>query len=216
MRISLIALCTFGIVSLAFAPHAASPTPTIPKTAELGEPAPDFTLLDLEGKQHSLKDHEGHIVVLEWFSASCPYSGKDSQKSIHAKGRSAALHKNLKEVDGELVYLLIDSTARRKSKDEVIGAAKAAQEKWKIEAPILIDYSGDVGHLYKAQTTPHMFVIDAAGVLRYQGAFDADKRGSTGGKAPNHVLEAVKKLKAGEAPDPARTRPWGCGVKYKN
>ena len=83
---------------------------------------------------------------------------------------------------------------------------------------MLIDFDGTVGRAYQARTTPHMYVIDSDGVLRYHGAFDDNKqRRSEDSEKPsqNYVLNAVTQIKAGNTPAPAKTKPWGCGVKYK-
>ncbi|MHC4102825.1 MAG: thioredoxin domain-containing protein, partial [Planctomycetota bacterium] len=84
----------------------------------------------------------------------------------------------------------------------------------KIDAPVLIDRDGKVGHLYGAKRTPHLFVIDAEGVLRYQGAIDDDQRGDKGEKATNYVVQAVRQIVAGETVAPDITRSYGCTVKY--
>ncbi|MBT4768493.1 MAG: redoxin domain-containing protein [Phycisphaerae bacterium] len=198
----------------ATATPTATPSPATPQSvAGVGKPAPTFQLIDTDGNTHSYSDYAGKIIVLEWFGSACQFSGKDTTKSIHATGRAEALQKQLKEIDPTVVYLLIDSTARRNTKEEVIAANRAAKKKWKIESPILIDFDGAVGHAYRAQTTPHMFVVDTKGVLRYHGAFDTNKRGDTK-DSTNHVLEAVKKIKAGQSPSPSQTSPWGCSVKF--
>jgi peroxiredoxin len=214
LKATILAAMLVGLAGVALATPKPVPSPAAPRTAEVGQKAPAFSLTDIEGTQHALKDHTGKIVVIEWFNAGCPYSGKASPKSVHASGRVAALRNQLRAVDSTVVYLLIDSTARRAEKSDIITADKAARKQWKIDAPILIDFDGAVGHAYKAQTTPHMFVIDSDGVLRYQGAFDNDKRNVQGDAATNHVLAAVKKIKAGENPSPSKTRAWGCSVKY--
>jgi hypothetical protein len=59
-----------------------------------------------------------------------------------------------------------------------------------------------------------MFVIDAKGVLRYQGAIDDDDRGSKGDQATNYVVQAVQQIVAGETVAPDMTRSYGCSVKY--
>ncbi|MDG1838256.1 MAG: redoxin domain-containing protein [Phycisphaerales bacterium] len=191
-----------------------SPAPTPPPSATIGLPAPQLTLIDIDDQTHQLSDYAGRIVVLEWFNAECPYSGRRSPHSIHSSGKASSLRKNLHAVDPQVMYLIIDSTARNHKKAAVIAGNQSARKSWKIEAPILIDFDGKVGRSYKAQTTPHMFVIDTAGILRYQGAFDDDRKNKSGETATNYVLEAVKKLKVGELPAPSNMRPWGCGVKY--
>jgi peroxiredoxin len=205
-----------GVVGLAMAtpkPKPESPPPPTTK-AKIGQKAPAFSLTDIDGTQRSLADSKGKIVVIEWFNAGCPYSGKPGRISIHDSGRAAALRNQLKVVDPSITYLLIDSTAYKTTKADIIAADKAARAKWKIEAPILIDFDGKVGHAYRASSTPHMFVIDADGVLRYQGAFDDNKPNEDRDDVENYVLTAVKQLKAGEEPSPSRVKQWGCSVKY--
>jgi hypothetical protein len=57
-------------------------------------------------------------------------------------------------------------------------------------------------------------VIDAEGVLRYQGAIDDDQRGDKGDQATNYVVNAVQQIVAGETVAPDITRSYGCTVKY--
>jgi hypothetical protein len=59
-----------------------------------------------------------------------------------------------------------------------------------------------------------MFVIDAEGILRYQGAISDDQRGAKGAEATNYVINALTQMAAGETVSPDQTRSWGCGVKY--
>jgi peroxiredoxin len=214
MRATWSAVVLAAIASLVVATPVPTPTPAAPTKAKVGQKAPAFSLTDTDGKQHALKDYAGKIVVLEWFNADCPFSGKDGRKSVHATGRAAALRKQLKIVDPGIVYLLIDSTAHRKTKPDIIATDKAARTQWKIDAPILIDFDGKVGRAYSAKTTPHMFIIDEAGVLRYEGAFDDNQRNADRDDTTNYVLAAVKKLKAGESPSPSHVKQWGCSVKY--
>jgi alkyl hydroperoxide reductase subunit AhpC len=94
------------------------------------------------------------------------------------------------------------------SKSDVIANGSKLKKQYEIAGPMLVDYDGTVGKAYGAKTTPHMFVIDKEGVLRYSGAFsDHSKK--------NYVLGAVKAIQAGTEPKPATTKAWGCGVKYK-
>lgn len=185
----------------------AAPTALAPAKAKIGAAAPDFKLTDIAGKEYALKDLKGKTVVLEWFCSECPWSGKKSPRGIHSTGQVKTLLADIKKVDPDAVYLLIDSTANM-SKADVIEDDTALKAQYKLTAPILVDFDGKVGKSYGAKTTPHMFVIDGKGVLQYSGAFS--DRGGT-----NYVLAAVKAVKAGKAPKPATTKAWGCGVKYK-
>ena len=80
----------------------------------------------------------------------------------------------------------------------------------------LRDQAGDVGSLYGAKTTPHMFVINPAGVLVYDGAIDSIRSANAAdiGKAENYVTAALAAVKAGTMPARTITEPYGCSVKY--
>lgn len=194
----------------------APPAKEMPTKAEVGAAAPAWTLTDTKGGTHSLSDFKGRIVVMEWFSPYCPWSGKESEGSVHHNGKVKRLVEDLRKLDSDIVYLLVDSTHEGyagRGKEDKPKDAHEVLSKTGVSLPVLMDYKGTVGKAYQARTTPHVFVIDAEGVLRYQGAFDADRNGRDK-DAANHVLDAVKAIKAGEAVSPATTRPWGCSVKY--
>jgi hypothetical protein len=82
----------------------------------------------------------------------------------------------------------------------------------------LLDPTGVVGKGYAAKTTPHLYVINKAGTLVYNGGIDdkptKDKDDIKG--ARNHVLAALSELKAGKSVSVSTSRPYGCAVKYKD
>ena len=178
--------------------------------AKIGEKAPAFKLKDLDGKEHSLSDFKGKTVVLEWFCPTCPYSGGKSGRSIHSTGQVKQLMADMKKADDNAVYLLIDSsTAKmRMTPDQLIAKDKEIAKARGITAPILIDADTKVAAAYGAKTTPHCYVIDGEGVLRYMGAFSDQAE-------TNYVLKAVTSIKNGSEVSPTQKRPWGCGVKIK-
>lgn len=200
-----------AVTGLAIAMPTAAPatSSTVVAKAEIGKAAPAFTLKDLDGTSHSLSDFKGKIVVVEWFSSKCPWSGMKSKNSVHSSGQIKKLQKGLKGMDENVVYLMVDSSGRIFGDEKaLIAADKKATKDLGITSPVLVDYDGTVGKAYGAKTTPHMYVIDAEGVLRYQGAL-GDR------KDRNYVMDAVTAIKNGSTVSPASTRPYGCGVKYK-
>ena len=160
---------------------------------------------------YKLSSYAGKIVVLEWYNPDCPYSGKESGQSVHKRGTVKRTHDAVAKSDTEVVYLLVNSTSNA-PKDAVVKRSKESQKQWKLKSPILIDYGGEVGQMYGARTTPHMYVINGDGVLIYQGAYTDSRRG--GEEETNYVLGAVMSANKGESCEPASTRPWCCGVKY--
>lgn len=176
--------------------------------AEIGEPAPAFSLKDQWGESHTLKEYEGKIVVLEWFNEECPFC-----KRVWESGLVPSVVKQLGNMDTEVVYLAINSTANR-PKAEVLTTGSKFLEDQELGTPMLMDYDGEVGHRYGAKTTPHMFIIDTEGVLAYHGAMSDDPRGKEGADAETHVIRVVNQLQEEVEVKPNYVKPWGCSVKY--
>ena len=181
------------------------------KTAEVGQPAPDFTLTDVTGKAHRLSDYQGRTVVLEWVNPDCPIV----QKHYNQSGNMPKLQKAA-AADG-VVWLSINSAAPGKEGDYA-PAAVAAWMKRVGAAPAAYfrDQNGVVGRLYGARNTPHMFVVDARGRLVYEGAIDSIRSADPAdiARAENYVTAALAALKAGRPVAPSATQPYGCSVKY--
>lgn len=178
--------------------------------AEVGQPAPDFTLTSAAGNSHSLSDFKGKIVVLEWVNHSCPFVVKH-----YNSGNMQALQAQY--TGQEVVWLSICSSAEGKqgymTPEQILAARSAAKA---AATAYLIDASGEVGRLYDARRTPEMFIIDAEGTLVYHGAIDSNSSPNpdTIPEATNYVAAALDALIAGEPISESQTRPYGCSVKY--
>lgn len=199
--LSMIGLAALMSAAAAFA--APAPGTGTEAKAKVGEAAPNFTLDDVNGKSHSLSDYKGKIVILQWINPDCPICTRVSKTGLVTK-----MARDCKAIDKDIVHLAINST------EDMPGSTSAKYlKKHKIKALALIDGDGKVGHLYGARTTPHIFVIDAEGILRYQGAIDDDPRG---GKedATNYVVNAVRQITSGETVSPDYVKSYGCSVKY--
>ena len=176
----------------------------------VGQPAPDFSLTDVNGKTVRLSDFKGQHVVLEWNNPGCPFVQKHYSSGNLQRTQAAAKA-------GGAVWLTINSAAPGKQGYMTGKEAQAFVAKEKaVPSDYLFDPRGVVGKGYAAKTTPHMYVIDPAGTLIYQGGIDdkptADAADIAG--ARNHVLAALDEMKAGKAISVAETRPYGCAVKY--
>ena len=175
-----------------------------------GAAAGNFRLTAANGKPVTLSDFRGRTVVLEWNNPGCPYVQKHYDSGNMQRTQAAARR------DGA-VWLTVNSGAPGKQGYMTGAEARAFVEKAKAQpTAYLLDPEGKVGRGYAAKTTPHLYVIDGRGVLRYQGGIDdkptADKADIAG--ARNHVLAALGELKAGKPVSVAETRPYGCSVKY--
>jgi peroxiredoxin len=191
-------------------PSNQSATASSPQTAKVGAPAPDFDLPDLEGKRVRLSELRGKTVVLEWFNPECPFV-----KASHTKGSLIDTAK--RQTTNGVVWLAINSGAPGKQ-GHGVEKNRTGKDTFGLSHPILLDENGQVGQRYGAQRTPHMYVIDAKGVLVYRGAIDNSPDGEgespKDGKLVNYVDAALADLAAGRPVATAETEAYGCGVKY--
>jgi peroxiredoxin len=178
--------------------------------AEIGKPAPDFTLTDITGQTHQLSEFKGKTVVLEWTNPGCPIVQK------HYNSRNMQGTQKVAAADG-VVWLTINSGSGGAQGD--LGNKEAAAWQKKMGATTTAyfrDETGKVGHLYGATATPHMFVIKADGVLVYKGAIDSIPSGDEDDipKATNYVKAALGAIKAGKPVEKTATQSYGCAIKY--
>jgi hypothetical protein len=119
--------------------------------------------------------------------------------------------------DTGVVWLSVISSARGKQ-GYVTGTEANALTAKRRASPtaVLLDSDGVVGRLYDARTTPHMYIIDAAGTLVYMGGID-DKPSTQDADvktAKNYVRVALDEVRSAKAVSLPVTRPYGCTVKY--
>lgn len=185
---------------------ASSATPTV------GQMAPDFEGKLNTGESVKLSSLKGEYVVLEWLNHGCPYvrkhydSGNMQKVQAEVKKRGAKWYSIVSAAEGKQGYMDAKQATRSIEKE---GA--------KVDG-IILDPEGKIGQLYTAATTPQMVIIDPKGQLAYYGAIDSvpsvDKDDLK--TAKNFVLAAFANFDQQKVADPARTEPYGCGIKYKN
>jgi peroxiredoxin len=162
---------------------------------ELHQPAPDFELRDLQGRIHRPCDHRGKIVILNFWSAECPHSA-----------RTDGLILDLLERWNGKVELLSIAANRNESIQRIEESAKARRI-----PTTLIDAQHIVADQYGAMTTPHVFVIDGAGILRYRGAVD-DVTFRRREASQFYLRDAVESLLKGKVPELGETPAYGCAI----
>jgi peroxiredoxin len=177
--------------------------------AAVGKEAPGFELVDTDGKKVSLASLRGRTVVLEWFNADCPFV-----KYAHGGGPLDGMAERWAKKN--VTWLAINSNAPGKQGSGRDRNAKARAD-WKLPYPVLLDENGAVGKAYGARTTPHMYVIDARGILVYAGGLDNAPLGTAeGGTLLPYVEQALEAVTSGKPVKTRETKPYGCSVKYVN
>jgi hypothetical protein len=178
--------------------------------AELNQPAPAFDAVGADGKPLKLDAYKGKTVVLEWTNHECPFVAKH-----YDSGNIPNLQKDA--AGKGVVWLQVVSSAPGKqgfvdgaTAQKLNGNRKAAP------AAVLLDADGKIGKLYGAQTTPHIFIVNAAGQLVYKGGIDSIATANKDDlpKAENYVAAALTAIGAGKPVEKANTKPYGCSIKY--
>jgi peroxiredoxin len=174
----------------------------------LNHPAPDFELPDLDGRLHRLSDYLGQIVIVNFWSCECPHSER-TDKAIMAMFVQH-LHRAADAVqvwrDASRVAMLSIASNRNENAEALKNAANARRL-----PTVLVDADCAVADLFNAQTTPHVFVIDRAGVLRYRGSVDDVTFRK---RTPSRFFldEAVESLLEGYLPTLAESPAYGCAI----
>lgn len=178
--------------------------------ANIGEKAPDFTTTDTNGKEVKISKLEGKFVVLEWTNHDCPFVKKQ-----YDSGKMQSLQSEYTSKD--VVWISIISSAPDKqgyvTKEE---ANELTVKRAAAPSSVVLDPSGEIGRLYGAKTTPHMFIINKDGTLVYKGAID-DKPSANPddiASSKNYVAQALNELMDGSEVSEPITNQYGCGVKY--
>ena len=176
----------------------------------VGEPAPNFQATDSNGQTHKLSDYRGKFVVLEWHNNGCPYTRKHYE--------SGNMQRLQKDWTGRgVVWFTVISSA-----PGLQGYVTAQQENDYLKqmnaspTAALLDPQGDLGRLYGAKTTPHMFIVDPSSLLIYDGAIDSKATADQSdiASATNYVSQALTEAMAGKPVSMPTSRPYGCSVKY--
>ena len=196
--VTLLAVSMASLVSLVQA--AAAP----------GQAAPEFSLVDINGKMQKLSDYRGKYVVLEWFNSECPFVQKHYESGNMQSLQARYAQKGV-------VWLGVNSTSPRHSNFRDPVRSQAILKDWK-SAPtaFVLDPDGKVGKQYGARTTPHMYVIDPKGMLVYVGGID-DKPSTSQRDIPtakNLVAAALDDSLGGKPVGTPSAMPYGCSVKY--
>jgi peroxiredoxin len=176
----------------------------------IGEMAPNWTGTDTNGVEHALSDFKGQTVIMEWTNHDCPYV-----KKHYDSGNMQSLQKEA--TDNGAVWVSIASSAEGKQGHVTAETGNQVMTDVGSNATAkILDASGEIGKMYDAKTTPHMFVVDPEGTLVYAGAIDSDPSFKQDGiaDATNYVKAAWEAVVAGEPVEVASTQAYGCSVKY--
>ncbi|WP_029269826.1 thioredoxin family protein [Flavobacterium sp. KJJ] len=178
-------------------------------TLKAGDPAPDFKLKNVDGKEISFASYpkaKGFIVVFT--CNTCPYAVAYEQRIIE-------LDKKFRS-QGYPVIAINPNDPEASKADSFDKMQDLAKEK-KYPFPYLYDAGQKVTDQYGAKHTPHLFIVSKSAkgnVIEYVGAIDNDPEGTKAEKT-KYAEEAIAALQSNKKPAVTQTKEIGCTVKRK-
>lgn len=175
---------------------------------DIGALAPSFTAPDTFGRPIRLQDNAGRLIVLEWSNPDCPFAGKH-----YESGNMQQLQDAVRSRGAWFTVLSLPPGSY--GHVDALEAEAMVERRRSRATATLLDSSTEIAGLYGALATPHIFIVDPAGRLAYQGGIDsiASTKVEDIPRAVPYVRNALDALAEGRAVDPAVTRPYGCPVK---
>ena len=164
----------------------------------VGDKAPSFKAQTTADKSITLADTKGAKAIVICFTCNkCPVARAYEDRFID-------FNKKYRDKDVKFIALNVNTT-------ENLEEMKERAENKKFNFPYAYDESGKSAEDYGARVTPHMFVVDADGVLAYMGAFDDNMNPKE--VKESYVVAAVDALLKGDKPETTETKAFGCGIK---
>lgn len=173
---------------------------------EIGAKAPAFNLINAsDGRSISFEPGNGKVSVVVFTCNQCPYAKAFEQRLVDiAKEYSAR---------GVMFYAINPNDAERFAA-ETVENMKARAESRQFPFPYLKDGDSSVARAYGAKVTPHVFVVDGKGTVRYRGFIDDSAKPEQ--RTKSGLTSALDAILANTAVAEAVTREFGCGIKWKS
>ena len=192
-KLFVVALLLFPVVALA-------------AELEVGSKVPAFQLTNaVDGKTVSFEPGDGKVSVVVFTCNQCPYA-----KAFQPRLNEIARAYSAKGVN----FYAVNPNDSEKFSEETLENMKARAVANAYPFPYLKDGDSAVARSFGARVTPHVFVVDGKGTLRYRGYIDdsakPEQRSKTG---LSNALDAL--LANGQVAE-AVTREFGCTIKWKS
>ncbi|MFA5107988.1 MAG: thioredoxin family protein [Candidatus Micrarchaeia archaeon] len=174
---------------------------------KMGARAPDFNLIGVDGKFHSLEEFgEGRALVVIFMCNHCPYvlSKLSTIKKLHATYSPK-----------EVAFVAINSNNNPEYPDDSYEKMKEFAQKNQLKFQYLFDDSQETAKQYGAECTPDPFVFDADLRLVYHGRFD-DATSPELTPTTHDMNDALDAVLVGSLPKGKFLPSRGCSIKWKN
>ncbi|MET0635326.1 MAG: TlpA disulfide reductase family protein [Chitinophagaceae bacterium] len=190
MKKLVVAFSLAGIVICSFTPAANKPGSNAPSTSDstINIKAPDFQLKDIDGKNVSLKDYKGKVLVLDFWATWC----MPCRESFPSVKMVVDKYAN----DPEVAFLFIDTREKVDNYPELV---KKFLAKTNYPFHVVYDEKGDDGKMdvtfkkYRMQGIPAQYFIDPNGIIRFSTL--GFKPGQSVQQSADEITDLIEKTK---------------------
>jgi peroxiredoxin len=172
----------------------------------VGANAPKFALVNaVDGKAVAMNPADGNLKVVIFTCNQCPYANAFEPRIIEVARKFG--QKGVR-------FYAVDSNDDTKYDVETLANMKARAEEKEYPFPYLKDGDSSIAHAYGARVTPHVFVVDGQGVIRYRGYVDDSAKPEV--RKTTGLTDALGALMEGREVANADTKAFGCTIKWKS
>ena len=191
----MIRILTLGIIAL---------TTLMSEEISIGSkmPGSDYILKNINGKESELSTYKKENGLLVIFSCNtCPWviRWQDRYNPI-----SELCSKN------NIGFVAVNSNASQHDGVDSFDSMKEHAKKYEYIFPYVLDSGSRLAKAFGAMVTPHVYLFDKNGDLRYRGAIDdGPKR-----VKHNYLVDAINSVSKGKSVRTKTTKSLGCSIKY--
>ena len=171
----------------------------------VGAKAPGFSLVNAaDGKTYAFKPGDGKLSVVFFTCNQCPYA-KAFEPRLVALGSEYAKK--------GVVFYAVDPNDESQYAIESLDNMRSRAKEHAYPYPYLKDTDSKVAAAYGARVTPHVFVVDGNGIVRYRGYVDDSAKPEQ--RTHTALADALDSLLAKHDVKVNATKAFGCSIKWK-
>lgn len=179
--------------------------PACAEEVAIGAKAPAFSLVNaVDGKTYTLNPGDGKISVVVFTCNQCPYAKAFEPRIIEIAHQYAGKG---------VAFYAIDPNDDQRFPEETMENMKARAVEKNYPFPYLKDGDSSVARAYGARVTPHVFLVDGSGTIRYRGY--VDDKADPSERSRTGLSDALDALLANRDIAETATRAFGCTIKWK-
>ena len=170
-----------------------------------GDKAPDFNLLGIDNKKHSLAEFTNHPLLVIFMCNHCPY----------VQAKVVAMNEIYDKFKGEIAMIGINSNDPTNYPDDSFENMKNFVKEKNIKFYYLVDETQEIAKKYGAVCTPDPFLFDKEFRLVFHGRIDNAMKPEDKATEKTMILN-IEKLLSGNKIEKDFDPSMGCSIKWKS